>query len=394
MPSSAPDQEVLPEMHIDKWVSVGVCATVFSTVFSGWSAYRSEYPHNPSPIQPPAVQPEKDGPVNNGPSVWFWLMLLPPVVSSLFLGFALIAASRKRTEPATVDPAQGESQTKLKIDSAYYGLGNANDVDVTERLQKMPRNALSVWVGNNLIPGISDPAPGQVKQLTVHYSFGVQRSAPAVIPENRQLVLPRDLDWAREFGLEYERQRIADVAECEKELRQERKALQRVAGERDLAAGARDDALARATDAEYKTAQEKERVRLLELKLAVWSDASVVYSLEADAKRLRHNLSNLNAMAEQPENKQFAALIAKPLSDPLPLEAGDETLRTLVWRFQKDFSELRDALSLSYKSLELNILTCTLPSGMSNNDVDALLKKTALALSRYADGLFSASEAL
>jgi hypothetical protein len=126
-------------------------------------------------------------------------------------------------EGKKVPEIQAQRQAKLKIDSAYYGLGNANDIDVTETLQNMPRNALAVWVGNNLIPGLADPAPNQAKQLTVHYSFGAeQRSAPCVVPEHRQLVLPRDLDWARELGIAYEQQRLARVDELDNELRRER----------------------------------------------------------------------------------------------------------------------------------------------------------------------------
>lgn len=134
-----------------------------------------------------------------------------PWIAPSLLGCALLVSgwlhlkAAKSIKPIAAKPVQEgptpehPGQVKLKIDSAYYGLGNANDVDVTETLQDMPRNALSVWVGNNLIPGRDDPAPGQRKRLTVHYSFGVQRSVPVVVAEHRQLVLPRDLDWVNAF---------------------------------------------------------------------------------------------------------------------------------------------------------------------------------------------------
>jgi hypothetical protein len=79
---------------------------------------------------------------------------------------------------------------KLKIHSAFYGLGNANDVDVTKFLQDSPREALWVWVGNNLIPGIADPAPNLPKKLQVKYSFGGPEIHDVIRSEHSKLVLP------------------------------------------------------------------------------------------------------------------------------------------------------------------------------------------------------------
>jgi hypothetical protein len=108
--------------------------------------------------------------------------------------------------------AGGPSQADLKIHSAFYGIGNPNDIDVTKILHEAPRNALSVWVGNNLIPGIADPAPNKVKRLSVSYSFGALQAQQCIRSEHHQLVLPEDLGFIERTAAEYERKRIADLS--------------------------------------------------------------------------------------------------------------------------------------------------------------------------------------
>lgn len=109
--------------------------------------------------------------------------------------------------------------TKLKIHSAFYGVGNHNDIDLAETLQKMiPSDALAIMVDNNLIAGRPDPAPNQLKELKVIYSFGGPATIPLSVPEHKMLILPRDSAYGRELGLQYERQRIREVEALEKKL--------------------------------------------------------------------------------------------------------------------------------------------------------------------------------
>ena len=112
--------------------------------------------------------------------------------------------------------------------------------------------------------------------------------------------------------------------------------------------------------------------------------------MEARAKRLRRKLSDLNTMAEHPWNKDLAELAEQPLSSPFPLDA-DEGLKTFVWRFQKDLKELREELDTLYKSLQLDIVACELPSQRTRREVDSMLERTAIQLANYAASLLDSS---
>lgn len=83
----------------------------------------------------------------------------------------------------------------LTIHSAVYGSGPDTDIDITEKLQSMVRDALVVPVANDLAP--RDPHFGVVKVLTVEYSYGNPSRFRVTRPENSRLVLPEDT-WARD----------------------------------------------------------------------------------------------------------------------------------------------------------------------------------------------------
>jgi hypothetical protein len=122
-------------MHIDNWVRVGIIATVFSTAFSGWSAFRSEFPKSPqarnvpAPVNP-ATAPRTESAPSNIP-FHFWLMIAPSVLSAGFLGLALLRASHRQK----ISPPRGTVSSNLKIHSAFYGVGNHADVEVTDKLR-------------------------------------------------------------------------------------------------------------------------------------------------------------------------------------------------------------------------------------------------------------------
>ncbi len=106
------------------------------------------------------------------------------------------------------------SHTNLKIHSAFYGIGNARDVNLTETLQNASRNALWLYVDNGLIPGIPDPAPNQPKRLTVEYSFGNDPTKRKVVCDERtDLVLPQDKAFIERTAAEYDKKRRDDLAE-------------------------------------------------------------------------------------------------------------------------------------------------------------------------------------
>jgi hypothetical protein len=85
----------------------------------------------------------------------------------------------------------------LKIHSAWYGTSTLDEISVTEELQSSSRDGLVIRVGNNLIPGRPDPAPGEYKRLVVRYSFGNSEEQVVEKPESRPsapvwLVLPEE----------------------------------------------------------------------------------------------------------------------------------------------------------------------------------------------------------
>jgi hypothetical protein len=93
--------------------------------------------------------------------------------------------------PVQTTEAQAQSP-RLKIISAYYGVDNGPDREVSEEFlrPKIRGDALVGWVGSDLF-GPLDPAIGLPKRLKVHYSFD-GREATAIRPENKFLVLPED----------------------------------------------------------------------------------------------------------------------------------------------------------------------------------------------------------
>jgi hypothetical protein len=103
------------------------------------------------------------------------------------------------------------SGSRLRILDARYGVGNFSDCDVTEFLQGLQRDGIQVHVGNNLIPGKPDPAPGIKKQLTVVYSFAGGPSKTCVRKEDSSLFLPVDDAFIESTAGEYEEKRKKDL---------------------------------------------------------------------------------------------------------------------------------------------------------------------------------------
>jgi hypothetical protein len=89
-------------------------------------------------------------------------------------------------------PPVAKVETSLQIISAYYGTGSSNDVDVSGFIRACIGNALSLWVGNNLLDGRPDPASGLPKRLEVEYSFGNKEIKKVARDEYHHLVLPED----------------------------------------------------------------------------------------------------------------------------------------------------------------------------------------------------------
>jgi hypothetical protein len=110
------------------------------------------------------------------------------------VGFAVIAIyqwSRQRAARDTV--RRGNRQ--LVIRSAVYGTGAFDDVDVTDKIRMIPRDALVVAVDNHLAG--SDPAFGKVKRLQVEYSYGGPSIFKVARTEGGRLVLPEDSEIQR-----------------------------------------------------------------------------------------------------------------------------------------------------------------------------------------------------
>jgi hypothetical protein len=123
---------------------------------------------------------------NRPPSLW------GVIVYFALAAFAVYLYARARPSRIILTAPAPRTETTLKIVSAYYGTGPANDMSVTEFLESQIGNALSIWVGNNLIPNRPDPASGKAKRLTVKYSFGNEETKSVVRDEYAHLVLPED----------------------------------------------------------------------------------------------------------------------------------------------------------------------------------------------------------
>jgi len=114
---------------------------------------------------------------------------------------------------------KSKTNSKLRIHSAFYGVGNHNDIDLRDSLQKLvPKDGLAITVDNNLITGIADPAPNQPKHLKVGYSFGGPDVISLVVQEHSMLVLPTDVDREREIGKHYDLAREKAVESAVKDL--------------------------------------------------------------------------------------------------------------------------------------------------------------------------------
>lgn len=183
-------------MHIDRWVKASVVFTFISTGFSGWMVYRTENPKEPTAttIQG-SRQTVPPKPVLDPSPLRFWILLSPTVASSLFLAIALIIASRRKevTTHIAIPPPIG-APPKLKIISAYYGVGGVKDVNVTDVVQKHGNDAMAFVVTNDEL-GV-DPLPGQPKRLQVEYTYGSTRREVSR-PEGEFIVLPAD-EWLLE----------------------------------------------------------------------------------------------------------------------------------------------------------------------------------------------------
>jgi hypothetical protein len=178
-----------------------VKSTVWSLIFTALGvlavAYSVYLPSHPNAPNPP---------------VWVILLLLT------WGTFGWIIYDKKRTverKAAQLEPS------KLTIHYAFYGIGNSNDIDLAETLQKMvPMDALAVTINNNLIVGRPDPAPNQLKTLRIAYSYGGHKNVQFSRPEHTLLVLPRDIELLQETAGEYERKRQVDVGTLETKLQE------------------------------------------------------------------------------------------------------------------------------------------------------------------------------
>lgn len=89
---------------------------------------------------------------------------------------------------------ENKPEPKLKIIRALYGVPG-RDVDITQKLRSEVRDALFVFVDNNLVP--YDPVVGVRKRLMVEYSYGNGIVECAVRPESTpweavSLTIPED----------------------------------------------------------------------------------------------------------------------------------------------------------------------------------------------------------
>jgi len=101
----------------------------------------------------------------------------------LLIGAAVGAAVRKRD--ATPSPI-----SKLIINSALYGAGDAADLTITDKLNRLTKEGLVVPVNNNLVD--YDPAPNKFKRLKIKYQYDAGEPHTAIVPEHGWLMLPED----------------------------------------------------------------------------------------------------------------------------------------------------------------------------------------------------------
>jgi hypothetical protein len=98
---------------------------------------------------------------------------------------------RKSAEPQdSGDAGKHTEQPKLLIHSALYGAGDASDIQLADKLNRLARVGMVVPVNRSIAP--FDPAPGKPKSLKVAYTFDGVQQEPASVPEDYWLVLPQD----------------------------------------------------------------------------------------------------------------------------------------------------------------------------------------------------------
>ena len=130
-------------------------------------------------------------------------------IAGLFIAALVISLVnfRHRERRRLETPLPLPPEPKLKIHRAIYGAGPGRDIDVTERLKTIERDALFIPIDNNLVP--YDPAIGVRKRLLVEYSYGsgvVERAhrLESTPSELVSLTLPEDTqtkELLRQFAL-------------------------------------------------------------------------------------------------------------------------------------------------------------------------------------------------
>ncbi len=143
-----------------------------------------------------------------------------------FLACAILVGIERFTrKPATSvqSVAKGESnESRLKIISAMYGIGDCNDRDVTDVLRKYLRgDGLMIRINNHtLLEGSDDPAPWKDKFLKVQYSFASLTKPMCIRKEDTDLYLPVDVDHiertAAEYAIEQDKLRVERDAQLDK----------------------------------------------------------------------------------------------------------------------------------------------------------------------------------
>jgi hypothetical protein len=127
-----------------------------------------------------------------------WQFFMTPLGNVLLIlgGLAWLAAvvflPRKSIEVIKDDATTKHSEKpKLLIHSALYGVGDASDIQIADRLNGFAREGMVIPVNRSLVS--FDPAPGKPKFLKVTYSFDGIQQDPISISEDFWLVLPQDL---------------------------------------------------------------------------------------------------------------------------------------------------------------------------------------------------------
>ena len=110
------------------------------------------------------------------------------VFGLLALGTAAVQGRTRAPQPKREPTAGGrnEPERRLRIVSAYWGIGGDARVDVTNKIQAHAQpDSINVPASIGIL---GDPYPGAVKSLTVTYS--IDRQWEITVPENGYLLLP------------------------------------------------------------------------------------------------------------------------------------------------------------------------------------------------------------